>query len=69
MMNGYFKGEEIEIARAVPEYKFVLPARMDNFIIQDLTFESLAKSNPSIAIYKPAIVTGKLAYYKFSRYE
>lgn len=70
MMNGYFKGREIEIASPVPEYKFMLPRRRHDFIMkEEITFETLAKNKPTVAIYKPQIVTKSVAYYKFARYE
>lgn len=69
MMDGYFKGEEVEIATAVPRYKFMLPKRNDGFMSEELTFESLAKYKPTVVIYKPAIVTKSTAYYKFSHNE
>ena len=70
MMDGYFKGKEIELATPVPEYKFILPKDFVGEVAREiLTFEDAARYKPTIAVYKRQVVTKKIAYYKFAFYE
>lgn len=63
MLDGYFKGEEIESDQPYPEYTFILPN--DKIFSLTLPERLAAWDEPKRFIYKRQIVTKRVAYYKY----